>query len=58
MYDSAAQYNAPPSYPFNMICNAIDQATFGNKILEKIYAGAVAIYGNGRCLNTMMLSVC
>lgn len=51
MYSSAAQYNAPSRDSINLICNGIDQAAFGN-ILDKIYAGAVAFYGNGTCLNT------
>jgi len=51
MYSFAAQYNAPSSDSINLICNGIDQAAFGN-ILDKIYAGVVAFYGNGTCLNT------
>jgi lysosomal Pro-X carboxypeptidase len=49
----AAQYNMPPDYPVNKICKAIDQASFGNNnILDKIYLGLVAGYGNRTCLDT------
>jgi lysosomal Pro-X carboxypeptidase len=50
MYAYAAQYNAPPEYPVNMICNAIDQASHGNNIIDKIYSGVVALYGNDKCI--------
>ncbi|KAK2354036.1 lysosomal Pro-X carboxypeptidase [Trifolium repens] len=49
MYASAAQYNMPPEYPVNMICNAIDQASHGHNIIDKIYSGVVAFYGNHTC---------
>jgi lysosomal Pro-X carboxypeptidase len=49
MYVSAAQYNMPPEYPVNMICNAIDQASHGHNIIDRIYSGVVAFYGNHTC---------
>ncbi|MCH82400.1 lysosomal pro-X carboxypeptidase-like protein, partial [Trifolium medium] len=53
MYMHAAQYNMPPDYPVNRICNAIDQASFGSNILDKIYSGLVAGYGNQTlCIDT------
>ncbi|PNX59747.1 lysosomal pro-X carboxypeptidase-like protein, partial [Trifolium pratense] len=39
MYTAAAQYNHPPEYPVTMICNGIDEASFGDTILDKIYSG-------------------
>jgi lysosomal Pro-X carboxypeptidase len=48
----AAQYNMPPYYPVNKICNAIDQASFENNILDKIYSDLVVGYGNQTCLDT------
>jgi lysosomal Pro-X carboxypeptidase len=52
MYTEAAQFNMPPEYPVNQICNAIDQASFGNDILDKIYSGLVAFFGNQTCQAT------
>lgn len=52
MYSYVTQYNVPPSDSVNLICNGIDQATFGNNILDKIYAAVVAFNGSGSCLNT------
>jgi lysosomal Pro-X carboxypeptidase len=52
MYMEAAQFNRPPNYQVNQICNAIDQAPFGNDILDKIYSGVVALFGNETCQNT------
>ncbi|KAK2423992.1 lysosomal Pro-X carboxypeptidase [Trifolium repens] len=49
MYTAAAQYNHPPEYPVTVICNGIDEASFGNNILDKIYSGVVAQKGNGTC---------
>ncbi|XP_045801774.1 lysosomal Pro-X carboxypeptidase-like [Trifolium pratense] len=49
MYTAAAQYNHPPEYPVTMICNGIDEASFGDTILDKIYSGVVAKEGNGTC---------
>ncbi|KAK2419029.1 lysosomal Pro-X carboxypeptidase [Trifolium repens] len=63
MYTEAAQFNIPPEYPVNKICNAmqrkryvkkkicnaIDQASFGNDILDKIYSGLVSFFGNQTC---------
>jgi hypothetical protein len=42
----------PPYYIVNKIFNAIDQASFENKILENIYSGLVVGYGNQTCLDT------
>ncbi|WJX68849.1 lysosomal Pro-Xaa carboxypeptidase [Trifolium repens] len=49
MYTAAAQDNHPPKYPVTVICNGIDEASFGNNILDKIYSGVVARNGNGTC---------
>jgi lysosomal Pro-X carboxypeptidase len=49
MYTAAAQYNHPPEFPVTVICNGIDEASFGNNILDKIYSGVVARNGNGTC---------
>ncbi|KAG8639633.1 lysosomal Pro-X carboxypeptidase [Manihot esculenta] len=49
IYADAAQYDAPPDYPVNMICDAIDEGPFGKDILSKIFAGVVASSGTSRC---------
>ncbi|XP_059429040.1 uncharacterized protein LOC132162838 [Corylus avellana] len=49
IYTGAAQYNAPPNYPVNIICGGIDGAPFGTDILTKIFAGLVAYIGNHSC---------
>lgn len=48
LYRSAAQYDEPPQYPVNMICNGIDNSE-SDYILSKIYAGVVAYLGNYTC---------
>ncbi|KAJ4835620.1 hypothetical protein Tsubulata_010864 [Turnera subulata] len=45
---STAQYNSPPNYLVNSVCNAVDHADahgFGNDTLSKIAAGVV-VYAN------------
>ncbi|KAL2331979.1 hypothetical protein Fmac_019560 [Flemingia macrophylla] len=49
LYAASAQYNKPPIYPVNVICDGIDKASFGSDILSKIYAGLVAVRGNTTC---------
>uniref|UniRef100_A0A6N2L602 Serine carboxypeptidase S28 family protein n=1 Tax=Salix viminalis TaxID=40686 RepID=A0A6N2L602_SALVM len=49
MYISAAQYNAPPTYPVNKVCGGIDGGGFGDDVLAKIFGGLVAYKGNGPC---------
>ncbi|KAF2310045.1 hypothetical protein GH714_006309 [Hevea brasiliensis] len=46
IYGNAAQYDAPPEYPVNMICDAIDEGPFGKDILSKIFAAVVASSGS------------
>ncbi|CAI0452733.1 unnamed protein product [Linum tenue] len=49
LYASAAQYNAPPSYPVTQICTAIDGFGPNNDTLGRIFAGVVAYYGEKPC---------
>ncbi|KAJ6715680.1 PROTEASE S28 PRO-X CARBOXYPEPTIDASE-RELATED [Salix koriyanagi] len=49
MYISAAQYNAPPTYPVNKVCGGIDGGGFGDDVLGKIFHGLVAYKGNRSC---------
>lgn len=46
MFLLAAQYDAPA---VTAICEGIDAAAYGDDILSRIYAGAVAFYGNSTC---------
>ncbi|KAI3443182.1 uncharacterized protein J3R85_000084, partial [Psidium guajava] len=49
-YAQVAQYDDPPTYPVEVMCKGIDGAhTSENGILEKIFAGVVAISGNSSC---------
>ena len=52
MYATAAQYNAPPSYPTTRICQGIDGATHATDILDRVFAGVVANSPLSRCHNT------
>ncbi|CAI0452732.1 unnamed protein product [Linum tenue] len=49
LYASAAQYNAPPSYPVTQVCTAIDGSGPNNDTLGPIFAGVVAYYGDMPC---------
>ncbi|KAK3408105.1 hypothetical protein EUGRSUZ_J00404 [Eucalyptus grandis] len=50
MYEGAAQYDLPPTYPASVICNAIDGAnTTENGILGKVFAGVIAYNTNSAC---------
>ncbi|XP_077233617.1 uncharacterized protein LOC143875922 [Tasmannia lanceolata] len=49
LYSGAAQYDFPPQYPVDMICNGIDGAPPGTTILSRIFAGIVAYYGEQDC---------
>jgi lysosomal Pro-X carboxypeptidase len=49
IYMAAAQYDAPPSYPVTMVCKSIDEPSFGNDILGRIFAGMVAYQGELPC---------
>ncbi|KAI3511864.1 hypothetical protein L1887_19024 [Cichorium endivia] len=42
MYATAAQYNAPPTYPTAQICQGIDGASDATDILDRVFAGVVA----------------
>ena len=46
MFLSATQYDAPA---VTAICEGIDAAAYRDDILTRIYAGAVAFYGNNTC---------
>ncbi|CAI9104931.1 OLC1v1003722C1 [Oldenlandia corymbosa var. corymbosa] len=50
MYASVAQYNAPPAYPVTQFCKGVDEAAAnGSDVLDRIFAGIVALSGHGRC---------
>ncbi|KAJ6856326.1 hypothetical protein NC651_038052 [Populus alba x Populus x berolinensis] len=49
IYMAAAQYDAPPSYPVTMVCRSIDEPSFGNDILGRIFFGMVAYQGELPC---------
>ncbi|KAL3749283.1 hypothetical protein ACJRO7_010396 [Eucalyptus globulus] len=49
-YATAAQYDDPPRYPVEIVCRGIDGANASGKgILEKIFAGVVALDRNSTC---------
>ncbi|KAF8038148.1 hypothetical protein BT93_B0876 [Corymbia citriodora subsp. variegata] len=49
-YAGAAQYDDPPSYPVEVLCRGIDGANASeNGILDKIFAGVVALDRNSTC---------
>ncbi|KAF8403131.1 hypothetical protein HHK36_011228 [Tetracentron sinense] len=50
-FEEAAQYDAPPDYPVNTICNAIDGLPPGTEFLTRIFAGINATLSLG-CYNT------
>ncbi|KAL9460421.1 hypothetical protein AB3S75_003599 [Citrus x aurantiifolia] len=45
MYTVAAQYDRPPNYPVNQVCNGIDGASQGTDTLARIFSGIVASRG-------------
>ncbi|GAV88485.1 Peptidase_S28 domain-containing protein, partial [Cephalotus follicularis] len=49
LYSVAAQYDRPPKYPVNVVCNGIDGALKGKDILGRIFSGVVAFRGNKSC---------
>ncbi|KAF5194731.1 Lysosomal pro-x carboxypeptidase, partial [Thalictrum thalictroides] len=50
MYNKAAQYDAPPGYPVNQICDAIDKASkTTTDTLSRIAAGFIALNGKQKC---------
>ena len=49
MYTVAAQYDHPPRYPVTIICDAIDGASPGSGIVDRIAAGVFAYKGNLSC---------
>ncbi|KAG9456821.1 hypothetical protein H6P81_001329 [Aristolochia fimbriata] len=48
-YCVAAQYDAPPEYPVNVMCKAIDGAPDGSGVLDRVFAGVVAASGEEEC---------
>ncbi|KAF4376780.1 hypothetical protein F8388_025651 [Cannabis sativa] len=48
IYATAAQYNSPPKYPVNIICEAIDN-NGDDDILDKIFSGLSAYNPNKTC---------
>ncbi|XP_057955097.1 uncharacterized protein LOC131149058 [Malania oleifera] len=52
IYETAAQYNRPPSYPLSRICSGINGGSQQADILSRIVAGLVAYNGNRSCYNT------
>ncbi|KAF8403175.1 hypothetical protein HHK36_011272 [Tetracentron sinense] len=50
VYAASAQYDNPPDYPVNMLCNAIDGAPEGTDILGRISVGLnSSIFGHQPC---------
>ncbi|KAL3619996.1 hypothetical protein CASFOL_034908 [Castilleja foliolosa] len=47
IYATAAQYDAPPSYPVSIVCKGIDGAPKNTDIVGRIFAGLVA-YGRNK----------
>ncbi|KAG5408898.1 hypothetical protein IGI04_005217 [Brassica rapa subsp. trilocularis] len=54
IYAEAVQYNRGPSYSVTNVCNAIDNNPPNSKkgLLDRIFAGAVALLGNQSCYDT------
>ncbi|XP_010247711.1 PREDICTED: lysosomal Pro-X carboxypeptidase-like [Nelumbo nucifera] len=52
IYNSAAQYDRPPTFPVSAICSAIDNTSKGADLLSKVFAGLVAYKGNQSCYDT------
>lgn len=49
IYVQNAKFDIPPIYPVDMICRGIDEARNETDILDRIFAGLVAIAGNSSC---------
>ncbi|KAG9456822.1 hypothetical protein H6P81_001330 [Aristolochia fimbriata] len=49
LYCVSAQYDAPPDYPVNELCKAIDGAPQGSGVLDRILAGVVAVNRERNC---------
>lgn len=49
LYSVVAQYDNPPDYPLNVVCNGIDNGTQGTDILGRIFSGIVAYIGKKPC---------
>lgn len=49
LYSVAAQYDRPPRYPVNVVCNAIDEAPKGSDVLDRIAAGVSAYFQSKTC---------
>uniref|UniRef100_A0A1J3EWG3 Lysosomal Pro-X carboxypeptidase n=1 Tax=Noccaea caerulescens TaxID=107243 RepID=A0A1J3EWG3_NOCCA len=58
IYAEAVQYNRGPSYWVTSVCNAINAnpPNRKNDILDRIFAGVVALIGNRSCYDTNMFS--
>ncbi|ESQ50148.1 hypothetical protein EUTSA_v10001967mg [Eutrema salsugineum] len=58
IYAEAVQYNRGPSYWVTSVCHAIDAnpPTHKNDLLNRVFAGAVALIGNRTCYDTNMFS--
>ncbi|CAG7892126.1 unnamed protein product, partial [Brassica rapa] len=58
IYAEAVQYNRGPSYSVTNVCNAIDNNPPNSKkgLLDRIFAGAVALLGNQSCYDTNMFA--
>ncbi|KAG7556139.1 Peptidase S28 [Arabidopsis suecica] len=58
IYAEAVQYNRGPSYWVANVCNAINANTPNrkNNLLDRIFAGVVALIGNRTCYDTNMFS--
>lgn len=58
IYAEAVQYNRGPSYSVTNVCNAIDNNPPNRKkgLLDRIFAGAVALLGNQSCYDTNMFA--
>ena len=56
MYISAAQYNAPPTYPVNKVCGGIDGGGFGDDVLGKIFGVLLLIKEIGHAMSTHPLT--
>lgn len=52
VYASAAQYDAPPTYPVTQVCGGIDRAPSGTDLLGRIIDGVDAFSGDTNCHET------
>ncbi|CAN8301032.1 unnamed protein product [Cochlearia groenlandica] len=58
IYAEAVQYNRGPTYWVTSVCNAINANQTNRKIdlLDRIFAGVVALVGNRSCYNTNLFT--